>query len=84
MNGEETTSCLKCEGDVELNDAFCRHCGMEGPALGMSWDWREQPDLSQLNGLLLPYGCRVVKIETNSDQHAIRIERVTVKKSIAL
>ena len=70
------TSCLKCEGDIDSEDQFCRHCGLSSPANGMSWDWREQPDFSQLNGLLAPFGCRIVEIQTNSDQHAIRLEAI--------
>lgn len=74
MDESEMMPCYKCGSDVEPNDKFCRDCGIAAPSQGMSWDWRAQPDWDHLNELLAPYGCRVVEVETGTDQHALRVE----------
>jgi hypothetical protein len=39
----------------------------------LSWDWKAQPDLDALADLLEPHGVTLTKIDTGSDEVAIRI-----------
>ncbi len=72
MNTEET-ACIKCGSDVFSTDKFCRHCGEKDPANGVTWDWKNQPPFGRINTLLRPFGCALQEIETNSDQHSLKV-----------
>lgn len=70
---EGEASCLKCQGDVNGSDRFCRHCGFECPAVGVRWDYKEQIPLHQLNALLAKFGCEIRDVETNRDEYAVQV-----------
>lgn len=65
--------CWKCGSDATPKDNFCRECGAEKPALFISFDWKEEPSIGQLNKLLAPFKCKIIELETNSDTCAISV-----------
>lgn len=69
-------SCIKCGEDVQVGDRFCRHCGEADPASGISWDWKECPPFGKFNALLRPFGVEIIEMETNTDQHAVKVRAI--------
>jgi hypothetical protein len=52
----------------------------------MSWDWREQPDLAELDRLVCDVSdgrVRIVPVITGSDQYAIAVSRGLILQSEA-
>ena len=71
---EDPPACWSCGTECAEDDKFCRECGSKFPAQVLTWDWRDQPCFDSINERLAPFGCRIVEVETNTDQHGIRIE----------
>lgn len=63
----EEESCYSCGS---------RDCGARAPGQGMSWDWREQPNWGRLNNLLRPFGAVIIEVDTDDDQHTIRVGKL--------
>lgn len=76
---KEEKTCWNCSSECNDDDKFCRQCGEKFPAQVITWDWRGQPCFGSINERLKPFGVQIVEVETNTDQHGIRVEALSTK-----